>query len=114
MVHLVVDYNVIMARFPGRRQCPACGALYNVISSAPQSEGLCDTDGTKLMIRDDDREEVVREQLASLRTADRRRCWHFSRSRSPCWDVTASGDAPQAIATEIVRVDPERRAAIAA
>src|SRR5580704_9298506 len=63
VVHLVVDYNVIIARISGRRQCPACGALYGVRSNAPRTPGVCDKDGMKLAVRDDDREEVVRERL---------------------------------------------------
>src|SRR5205085_1408599 len=48
VVHLVVDYNVIIARISGRRQCPTCGALYGVTSSAPKTLGVCDKDGTQL------------------------------------------------------------------
>src|SRR5258708_26924369 len=32
VVHLQVDYNVIIARLSGRRQCLTCGALYGVTS----------------------------------------------------------------------------------
>ncbi len=63
MVHLKVDYNVIVARLSGRRQCPTCGALYSVTSNAPSVAEACDYDGSKLVIREDDREEVVRERL---------------------------------------------------
>ena len=59
VVHLKVDYNVIIARLSGRRQCPTCGALYSVSSNAPVVSEVCDYDGSKLVVRDDDREEVV-------------------------------------------------------
>ena len=62
VIHLVVDYNVIISRMSGRRVCPKCGTLYNAISR-PAKEGMCDLDGTTLVVRDDDREEVVRERL---------------------------------------------------
>ncbi len=29
VIHLAVDYNIIIARLTGRRQCPRCGTLYN-------------------------------------------------------------------------------------
>src|SRR5262245_39361880 len=32
VIHLAVDYNIIIARLTGRRQCPRCGTLYNVNS----------------------------------------------------------------------------------
>jgi adenylate kinase len=63
VVHLKVDYNVIIARLSGRRQCPTCGALYSVTSNAPTVSEVCDYDGSKLVVREDDREEVVRERL---------------------------------------------------
>ena len=63
VVHLKVDYNVIMARLSGRRQCPVCGALYSLSPNAPTVSEVCDYDGSKLVVRDDDREEVVTERL---------------------------------------------------
>ena len=47
----------------GRRQCPVCGALYSVSPNAPTVSEVCDYDGSKLVVRDDDREEVVAERL---------------------------------------------------
>jgi len=63
VIHLAVDYNVIIARLTGRRQCPRCGTLYNTSSRPPREDGLCDKDGEKLMIRDDDSEAVIRGRL---------------------------------------------------
>jgi adenylate kinase len=63
VIHLVVDYTVIIARISGRRQCPACGTLYNATSKPPKVPGVCDLDGVSLVIREDDQESVVRERL---------------------------------------------------
>src|SRR6266545_1769387 len=63
VIHLAVDYNVIIARLAGRRQCPRCGTLYNVVSQPPKRDELCDLDGERLVVRDDDRESVIRERL---------------------------------------------------
>lgn len=63
VIHLAVDYNIIIARLTGRRQCPRCGTLYNIATHPPRVENLCDLDGDHLLIRDDDREEVIRERL---------------------------------------------------
>jgi adenylate kinase len=62
VVHLKVDYNVIVARLSGRRLCPTCGALYGMTPNVPTAE-VCDYDGSKLVVREDDREEVVRARL---------------------------------------------------
>src|SRR5438874_497601 len=49
VVHLAVDYNVIIARLSGRRQCPNCGALYSLSANAPNVSENCDYDGSKLI-----------------------------------------------------------------
>jgi len=101
VVHLVVDYNVIIARISGRRQCPTCGALYGVTSSAPKRLGVCDKDGTQLLVRDDDREDVVRERLRAYEQQTAPVLAFFKKSGVPCWDVPAAEVAPQAIAKGI-------------
>lgn len=63
VIHLVVDYNVIIARLTGRRQCPRCGTLYNVASHPPKVDELCDLEGERLVIREDDSAAVIRERL---------------------------------------------------
>ena len=59
----VPDENII-GRMAGRRFCPKCGATYHVVALPPNSEGICDNDGEKLVIRDDDKEETVRNRLS--------------------------------------------------
>jgi adenylate kinase len=63
VIQLAVDYNQLLLRLTGRRLCPTDGRLYNIHFQPPRVEGLCDLDSTPLIIRDDDREEVVRERL---------------------------------------------------
>ena len=36
VIHLAVDYNIIIARLTGRRECPRCGTLYNVAFHPPK------------------------------------------------------------------------------
>ena len=68
VIQLVVDYNQLLLRLTGRRLCPTDGRLYNIHFQPPRVDGLCDVDGTPLIIRDDDREEVVRERLSVYET----------------------------------------------
>jgi adenylate kinase len=63
VIQLAVDYNELLLRLTGRRSCPACGRIYNVHLQPPKVDELCDVDGTKLVIRPDDREDVIRERL---------------------------------------------------
>ena len=50
---------------PGRvsRPCVACGATYHVEFNAPKAQGICDTCGEKLVLRDDDKPETVQKRL---------------------------------------------------
>jgi len=109
VIHLVVDYNVIIARISGRRQCPTCGALYGVTSSVPRNPGICDKDGTNLVVRDDDREEVVRERLRAYEQQTAPVLAFFKKSGVPCWDVPAGDLSPQAIAQRIERLVRKER-----
>lgn len=63
VVHLVVDYEKIVARLSGRRQCPVCGTIYSLTSNPPKVAGKCDRDGSALETREDDKESVIRERL---------------------------------------------------
>lgn len=68
-IHIDVPAAAIVARITSRRQCPACGKIYNTISQPPLVEGICDADGTALITRADDTEEVVRKRLRAYEEA---------------------------------------------
>jgi adenylate kinase len=97
VIHLVVDYNVIIARLTGRRQCPVCGTLYNVTSKPPKVPGVCDLEGAKLMVRDDDREEVIRERLDEYEKQTRPLIDFFRETGNRLYEIDASHDNPQAV-----------------
>ena len=102
VVHLKVDYNVIVARLAGRRQCPVCGALYSLSPNAPTVSEVCDYDGSKLVVRDDDREEVVTERLRAYDRQTSPVLEYFGQAGVTCWDVDGAGaGGPQAIAKRI-------------
>jgi len=63
VISMDVDYNVLLLRLTGRRTCPTCERIYNVHYQPPRVDGICDVDGAKLVTRNDDREEVIRERL---------------------------------------------------
>src|SRR6202142_1423084 len=102
VVYLKVDYNVIVARLAGRRQCPMCGALYSLSPNAPTVSEVCDYDGSKLVVRDDDREEVVTERLRAYDRQTSPVLEYFRRTGFDCWEVDGAGaGGPQAIARRI-------------
>jgi adenylate kinase len=65
VIRLDVDYNQLLQRLTGRRSCPVCGRIYNIYSQPPCVADACDVDGSKLVTRNDDREEVIRERLTA-------------------------------------------------
>lgn len=62
-LYINVPDEELLARLTGRRSCPACGAVFHVITTPPQQEGICDACGGSLVQRTDDREDVIRERL---------------------------------------------------
>jgi adenylate kinase len=102
VIHLIVDYNVIIARISGRRQCPLCGTLYNATSKPPKVAGVCDLDGTPLAIREDDRESVVRERLDAYEQQTRPLLEYFRRSGRPMIEIDASSLTPEAVFEKIL------------
>ena len=43
--------------------CLGCGATYHLVYAAPKQEGICDTCGKELVLRDDDKPETVKKRL---------------------------------------------------
>jgi adenylate kinase len=62
-IRLKVDYTQLVRRVTGRRNCPICGSIYNVHLQPPKLDERCDLDGTPLVRRSDDTEEVFTERL---------------------------------------------------
>jgi adenylate kinase len=110
VVRIQVDYNKLLLRITGRRTCPVDGTIYNVYSNPPLVDEICDKDGAKLFIRDDDREEIIRERLAT-----------YERQTKPVAEyykvlgrvVTIDGDRPvdEVTATIVREIDGNASAA---
>ncbi len=101
VIHLIVDYNVIIARLTGRRQCPVCGTLYNDISKPPKVPGVCDLDGAKLVVRADDREEVIRQRLEAYENQTRPLLDYFREKGKSLYEIDASQDTPEQVFRKI-------------
>jgi adenylate kinase len=66
VIRMDVDYNQLIRRLTGRRTCSANGHIFNVYFQPPRREGICDIDGSPLILRNDDREEVITERLKAF------------------------------------------------
>jgi adenylate kinase len=62
-VSIQVDYNQLLRRITGRRNCPVCQTIYNIYSKPPQRAGFCDVEGAALTQRADDTEKAFAERM---------------------------------------------------
>lgn len=63
VVEIAVNDEEIVRRITGRRIHPASGRVYHVAYHPPKVEGCDDITGEPLILRDDDREEIIRNRL---------------------------------------------------
>lgn len=63
VVNLRVDEEEIVKRLSGRRVCEGCGEPYHVETKVSSAKDACDKCGGKLVQRDDDKPEAIRNRL---------------------------------------------------
>ncbi|WP_300409512.1 adenylate kinase [Lagierella sp.] len=63
VINIDVDANTLIKRLAGRRVCLNCGATYHVDNKPTKVEGVCDKCGSKVVQRDDDKEETVKNRI---------------------------------------------------
>jgi adenylate kinase len=98
-VDFVVDIDVsdeeILRRLGGRRVHPASGRTYHVVFNPPRVPGRDDVTGDSLVQRRDDREETVRDRIATYHEQSRPLIEYYSR-----WARSGDPRAPR-----YVRID---------
>jgi adenylate kinase len=99
VVRIQVDYNKLLLRVTGRRICPVCGRIYNIHSQPPLVDEICDVEGAKLIVRDDDREEVMRERLAAYECQTKPVAEHYQLLNRV---VEVNGDLPVDEVTSLI------------
>ena len=77
ILHLDVPLDALLGRLTSRRQCPKCGTIYNLLHQPPKKAGVCDNDGTELITRKDDQEDVVSERLKTYLALSRPVLAHY-------------------------------------
>lgn len=65
VLEISVPDDEIVKRLSGRRSHPASGRVYHVVYNPPKTEGVDDETGEPLVQRDDDKEDVIRDRLAT-------------------------------------------------
>ncbi len=63
VVSLEISDEAIVERMGGRRVCKACGATFHTVYNPSKAGDKCDVCGGELLVRDDDKPEVVLNRL---------------------------------------------------
>jgi adenylate kinase len=101
VINVQVSEQEVVRRLTARRFCPKCGAVYNIVSRPPERAGRCDVCGTRLMRREDDTEETIRNRLRVYEEETKPLLAFYEREDLL---VTVDGEAPpEAVADEVLR-----------
>ncbi|HET9593814.1 MAG TPA: adenylate kinase [Solirubrobacterales bacterium] len=96
-----VSDDEVVRRLGGRRTCEANGHVFHVEFEPPKQEGVCDIDGSELIVRDDDKPEVIRKRLETYHEKTEPLVSYYD-SRSVLRRIAGEA-APEAVAEEIRR-----------
>ena len=91
VINVAVGYNQLLRRLTGRRSCPTCGRIYNVFSQPPRVPDICDVEGSQLVTRRDDCEDVISERLRAYEEKTRPLIDYY-KSQGRLYEI--SGDQP--------------------
>jgi adenylate kinase len=64
-VDIQLEYNRLLRRITGRRNCPVCHKIYNIYGMPPQREGFCDVEDAVLFQRPDDTEKAFLKRMSA-------------------------------------------------
>ena len=109
----VIDLSIadeeVVRRISGRRCCTnkTCGALYHTIVKPPKVPGVCDKCGSPLLIRDDDKEETIRQRLLEFHKNTDSLLMHYE-GRGLRRAVSAT-DPPETIYANVLKQLPTAR-----
>ena len=67
VLNLTASEEQIIGRLTARRNCPKCGAVYNIITMKPKKKDICDNCGSVLVQRKDDEPDTVRKRIQVYR-----------------------------------------------
>jgi adenylate kinase len=96
-----VDDEEVVRRLGGRRTCVENGHVFHLEFSSPKEEGVCDIDGSELVVRDDDKPEVIRHRLEQYHAKTAPLIEHYD-TRSLLRRIDGAS-SPESVAEEIRR-----------
>jgi len=63
VINFLVPEQILINRMSGRRTCNKCGQIYHIINIKPKQRGICDKCGGKIIQREDEKPDVVKDRL---------------------------------------------------
>ena len=90
VVSFLVDQAELVSRLSGRLVCSKCGASFHEVSRPPVKAGTCDSCGSPIIKRDDDRPEVVQTRLETFK-ASTKPVEEFYRNSGRLSEIDAKG-----------------------
>ncbi len=90
VVNLYLDPEDLVKRSTGRLVCPKDDTVYHVLTNPPKQRGICDRCGSKLIQREDDREDVVRTRIGTYDERTEPLCQYY-KEKGLLRDVYGSG-----------------------
>jgi len=108
VLYLKAPPEELVARLAGRLTCPACGRTYHPVFNPPAAGNKCLLDGTELVQRTDDTEEVARERV-NVYLTETLPVLDFYRARGLVTEIDAMASIED-VRTQIERAVEERAA----
>jgi len=102
VVNLAVAKDEVVRRLGSRRVCRACGAVYNVVTQRPRTEGLCDRCGGELRQRPDDTLEVVARRYEVYEKDSRPLVEHYT--RQGLLKTVDAARSPDQVAADVAKI----------
>lgn len=67
VINFTIPDEDVVTRLSGRRVCSSCGKGYHIEFVKPAREGICDSCGSALIIREDDAVDAIKKRLEVYR-----------------------------------------------
>ena len=95
VLHINMDFDILMQRMVGRVTCISCGSVYNLFTKPPIIDERCDDCGRILHHRSDDNEETIdrRLRIYELQTKS---LTDIYKQQNKLHEIDGQGDAPEA------------------
>lgn len=62
-IEIFLSDQAVLDRLSARRTCPGCETIYNLKNKPPKKELICDACEKRLVLRDDDKPEVIKDRM---------------------------------------------------